>query len=87
MLEDVDTRDKRGHDASCVAVLAMRQRRLCRNAARLGRGDQFQHGRLPIVAHVLSVDRHAPRKRGIQYAAAFRFITGVSEYRIIRFRG
>jgi hypothetical protein len=32
VLEDVDTRDKRGHDASCVAPLAMRQRRLCRYA-------------------------------------------------------
>jgi hypothetical protein len=32
-------------------------------------------------------DRHAPRKRGIQYAEILRFITDVSEYWIIRLRG
>jgi hypothetical protein len=31
--------------------------------------------------------RHAPRMRGIRYAAALRFITDVSEYWIIRIRG
>ena len=31
--------------------------------------------------------RHTPRKRGIQYAAAFDSITDVSEYWFARFRG
>jgi hypothetical protein len=37
---DVDTRAKRGHGAASVALLAMRQRRLCRYAAGLGLVDR-----------------------------------------------
>jgi hypothetical protein len=36
------------------------------------------------IIRALSQSRHAPRKRGIQYAAAARFITDAGDYWIIR---
>jgi len=57
----------------------------------LGRSDQFSTR--GFAESRASVDRHTPllavmpRESGIQYTEVLRFITDVSEYWIIRFRG
>jgi len=42
---------------------------------------------LAAVCRVADGSRHAPRKRGIQYAGTRRLITDIGNYWIIRFRG
>ena len=83
VLEDVDARDKRGHHASCVAMLhrysiADRTLRIEPNR------PADRHAPPPGLAFGEPDDR---LQRGIQHAKVLRFIADVSEYSIIRFRG